>query len=54
MVRVDAWNYSMGGFLDSNMTHTNNLKIKQQVYRIINVNGANVFFFFFSICAWMD
>jgi hypothetical protein len=39
MVRIDACNDSMGGFLESNMTHTNNFTIKQQSYRIINVKG---------------
>jgi hypothetical protein len=52
MVRLDACIDGMGGFLDSNMTHTNNSTIKQQAYRIINVNGANVEIF--SICAFMD
>jgi hypothetical protein len=52
MVRLDAYNDGMGGFPDSNMTHTNNSTIKQQAYRIINVNGANVEIF--SICAFMD
>jgi hypothetical protein len=52
MVRLDACIDGMGGLLDSNMTHTNNSTIKQQAYRIINVNGANVEIF--SICAFMD
>jgi hypothetical protein len=52
MVRLDACIDGMGGFLDSNMTHKKNSTIKQQAYRIINVNGANVEIF--SICAFMD
>jgi hypothetical protein len=52
MVRLDAYNDGMGGFPDSNMTHTINSTIKQQAYRIINVNGANVEIF--PICACMD
>ena len=52
MVRLDACIDGMGGFFDSNMTHTNNSIIKQQAYRIINVNGANVEMF--SICACID
>ena len=42
----------MGRFLDSNMNYTNNLTIKQQTYRIINVlNGANVDFFL-NLCLY--
>ena len=52
MVRLDACIDCMGGFLDSNTSHKINYKIKQQAYRIINVNGANVEFV--SICAFMD
>jgi hypothetical protein len=52
MVRLDTYNDGMGGFLELNMTHTNNSTMKQQAYRIINANGANVDFF--SICAFMD
>jgi hypothetical protein len=52
MVRLDVCIDGMGWFSNSNMTHTNNLTIKQQTYRIINVNGANVEIF--SMCACMD
>ena len=52
MVRLDTYNDNMGGFPNSNMIHTNNSTIKQQAYRIINVNGANVENF--PICACMD
>ena len=52
MVRIDACIDCMGGLLDSNITHKKNSKIKQQAYRIINVNRANVDFF--SICVFMD
>ena len=41
MVRLDAYNDGMGWFLDSNMSHTINSTIKQQFYRIINVNGED-------------
>jgi hypothetical protein len=51
MVRLDACIYGMGWFMDSNMTCTNNSTIKQQAYRIINVNGANVDFFF-NLCLY--
>ena len=36
---------------NSNMTHTYNLIIKQEAYRIINVNGNNVEFFF-NLCLY--
>ena len=45
MVRLYTYNEGMGGFQNSN-----NLTIKQQAYRIINVNGANVEIF--PICAF--
>ena len=41
MVRLDACIDGMGGFPDSNMIHTYNSTIKQEAYRIINVNGDN-------------
>ena len=34
LVRLDACVDGMGGFQDSNITHTNNSTIKQQTYRI--------------------
>ena len=43
MVRLDTRIDSVGGFLDSNMTDTNNLSIKNHTYRLINVlHSANV------------
>jgi len=51
MLRLDTYNEVMGGFLDSNVSQKNNLKIKQQAYRIINVNGTNVDFFF-NLCSY--
>ena len=42
MVRLDTYNGSMGVFPNSNMTHTINSTIKQQSYRIINVNGKEI------------
>ena len=52
MVRLDTYNEGMGGFPDPKNTHKNNLTIKRQAYKIINLNGANVEIF--SICAFMD
>ena len=52
MFRLDACIEGMGGLFESNMTHTKNSKIKQQAYKLINVNGANVEII--SICAFMD
>ena len=34
LVRLDGCVDGMGGFQESNMTHTNNSMIKQQTYRI--------------------
>ena len=43
MVRLDACIYGVGGFPYSNMADTNNLNIKNNMYRLINVlHGANV------------
>jgi len=52
MLGQHTWIDGMGGFLDSKMSQTNNLTIKHQAYRIVNVNGANVEFF--PVCACMD
>jgi hypothetical protein len=41
MVILDTYNDSMGGFPNSNMSHTINSTIKQQSYIIINVNGED-------------
>jgi hypothetical protein len=51
MVRLDTCIDSMGKFLDSNMTRTYNSTVKQESYRIINVNGDNVEFFF-NLCLY--
>jgi hypothetical protein len=49
MIILDTCNDSMRGFPNSNMTHKKNSTIKQQDYRKINVNGANVDFFFSNL-----
>jgi hypothetical protein len=51
MVRLDTCIDGMGGFPDSNMTRTYNSTIKQEAYRIINVNGDNVEFVF-NLCLY--
>jgi hypothetical protein len=41
MVILDTYNDSMAGFPNSIMTYIINSTIKQQSYRIINVNGED-------------
>lgn len=46
MVIIDSYDDGMGGFQDSNMTHKNNLTIKQKNYNI-NVKDMKLFIIFY-------